>query len=198
MLTSELITNHIVKHIVLEAPTIPELEKKVKTFKFLLISATTNSYKITELSLEQGVSYYYSCEAKSYQTSIFFSFAGKRKDIDLIPEVPLENLRQINGLISKEKTVPHIIEPSLILKEFSNVDTFSIEADSTAEIDEAISHKQREFMLDLISNINLTNISFFTKSKTRNASTGKIKLEMSVKYTAKERCKKQRKNPIER
>ena len=163
MLTSELIANHIVKHIVLEAPTIPELEKKVKTFKTLLISAITNSYKITELSLGQGVSYYYSCDDKSYQTSIFFTFAGKRKDMDSIPEESLKCLREMNGLIAKEKTVPQIIDPSLMLKEILKADTFTIEADSTAEIDETIFHKQREFMLDLISNINLTNISFFIK-----------------------------------
>lgn len=187
---SSLLTNHICKHIVLEAPTIPELEKKIKNYKTLLVSTITNVYRITNLTLDYDGSYNASPN-HNYQVGIFFNFDGKRKEKVAHPDATLHHLKQLVALESKKQKTSHIVSPSTsISREISHVDTLVVEANSETDLDDAISNKQREFIAHLISIINLTNISFVPKSKSKDNSTGKIIYTISVRYKARETYKK--------
>lgn len=199
---SSLLTNHICKHIVLEAPTIPELEKKIKHYETLLVTAITNAYRITNLKLDYDGTYNFSPN-QNYQVGIFFNFNGKRKDAITHPEATLHHLKQLASLTSKKHQTSHIISPSTVVSKkashkTSHIDTILVEANSEAEIDETISNKQRDFIRRLISTTNLTDISFSSKFINRDSSTGKIRITISVQYKVIEIHKKQEAKPEER
>lgn len=188
---NSLLTNHICKYIVLEAPTVAELEKKIKNYKALLIEIVTNAYRITNLTLDQDSSYNTSSN-QNYQVGILFNFDGKRKDTIMNPVATVHHLKQLAALESKKHHTSHIARPlDLTSREITHIDAFEIEVENEKEIDDAISNKQREYMEHLISTSNLTNIAFYPKSKNKNLNTGKIKIEMSIHYKVKEIHKKQ-------
>ena len=195
---SSLLTNHICKYIILEASTIPELEKKIKHYETLLVTTITNAYRITNLKLHYDGTYNFSPN-QNYQVGIFFNFDGKRKDAVTNPEATLSHLKHLASLEPKKHQISHIISPStVVLKEASHTDNILVEASCEATIDEAISQKQKEFIENLILTTNLTEISFYPKSRNKDVRTGKIIITMSVHYTAKETHKKQETKPEER
>lgn len=193
--TSSLLTNHICKYIVIEAPTISELEKKIKNYKILLVTAITNAYRIINLKLNYDGSYKIS-NNQNYQVGIFFNFDGKRKDAITHPEETLQNLKQLELLESKNHQMPHITSPSRVVsQEVSHADAILVEANSEAEIDEAISNKQRDVIGHLISTTNLTDISFHSKSRNIDSTTGKITITMFFHYMEREIHRKKKTKP---
>lgn len=183
---SPILTNHICKHIVLEAPTVSELEEKIKNYELILARAITNAYKVSSLTLQDNGLYHIS-PTGSYQAGLFMNFDGKKKEKITNPEYTLKCLKQLASLVSKNQQIAHNIKHSNIpTKEASHTDTLVIDADSEFEMDDAIANKQRELLEQLISTTTLTGISFIPKSKYKDPNTGKITMTLGVNYTCRE------------
>lgn len=184
---TSLLTNHIVKHIILEAPTVSELQKKVQEYKLILVKAITSAYRLSHLVFKNDGSFHIS-PTGSYQTAIIMTFDGKKKEEITKPEKTLQYVKQLMALESKKQHESNVITGSQTLtKDKTHIQTFIIEADSQKQLDEKISSKQKDLLEEIIENANLIDISFFTTAKHQDSQTGKITLTITANYTCREK-----------
>lgn len=187
---STLLTNHICKHVVLEAPTALELEKKIKNYKLTLTKAITNAYRISSLTLQNDCSYHIS-PTGNYQVRLFINFEGKKKAEIANPEKTLQYLKQLTSLTSKKHQEAHLIKnPNTTRIKALHNETMIIEVEHEDQTDEVISIKQKELFERLVTTTDLTSISFFTKFKGKDPETGKIIMSISVQYKCMEKPNK--------
>lgn len=186
-----LLTNHIYKYILLEAPTLPELKKKVKEYELILVRALTNAYKLSNLSLDKNGSYTILPDG-NYQSSIFLNFSGIKKEEITNPEKTLQYIKHLTALESKHSGKQSVaILPSSQKRESHKSITIPIEIkpDDT-EID-VISTKQKQLLEHLISETNLVKISFFIVDRNKNADTNKKIIYLKAEYNCMEVIQKQ-------
>lgn len=181
-----LLTNHICKHVVLEAPTELELDKKVKQYESILIRAITNAYRLSNLTLDNKGTCHVS-PTDSYKTSIFMNFEGKKLETIINPEKTLHYVKQLTGLESKKQHESNILTGTTNFKnETSHTNELIIEADNESEIDKKIAAKQRELLENLVERVNISQISFLTTSKHIDSKTGKIIIKITAHYKCRE------------
>ena len=181
-----LLINHICKHIILEAPTIAELQKKIKEYELILAKALTNVFRLSHLSLETDGSFRVSPNG-SYQTSIVMTFSGKKKLEVSNPEKTLYYVKQLAALESKKQHESNIIKSFRKLEEKSiHSEAFTIEGKDESELEQKISQKQRTMIENLIERTILTQISFLPTEKNKDSKTGKISITITANYTSRE------------
>lgn len=183
---SPLLTNNIVKQILLEAPTISELQKKVKEFELILVRAITNAYQLYELTLDKKPEYSI-LPTGSYQVALIMSFSGKKKDSVTNPEKTLQYLKHLTALESKKDKETNSMRPRNIkTREIDCLKTIEIDVNQRNKEDEIVSNEQRTFLEQFISNTDLSSITFSVISKSKDYNTGKIRITMQVNYKIRE------------
>lgn len=179
---NNILINNIYKHIVLEAPTAEELEKKVKKYETILVRAITNLYQIHELTLGRD-GFYHVTDNGSYQLALHFHFSGiNRKNIPY-PQQTIKDLEQLTMLESKKHhESPSVISAHLVQARDLKSNEISFETDSLDKLEEAICSKQKQAIEHLLNETRLENISFFPAHREENPDTGKIKVSMKYYY----------------
>lgn len=177
-----LLTNNICKYIYLEAPSLPELKKKVKEYEVLLIRALTNAYKLSNLSLDKNGTYTILPDG-NYQSSIFLNFSGIKKEETTNPEKTLQYIKHLTALESKHSEV-HTSKslPKQQIKNHHKSVVIPIEIKPEDTVIDVICNKQRQLLEQLITDTNLTKVSFFTGKKCKDCNTNKTKISIRVEY----------------
>lgn len=177
-----LLTNNVCKYIYLEAPSLPELKKKVKQYEILLVRALTNAYKLAELSLDKNGTYTILPDG-NYQSSIFLNFSGMKKVEITNPERTLQYIKHLTAMESKKPEVDtHKPKIKQKITNYHKTITIPIEIKpGDIEVD-VISSKQRQILEKLIEDTNLIKISFFRANKQQNPNTNITTVSLKVTY----------------
>lgn len=180
--SNTVLKNNIVKHILLEAPTAAELEKKIKKYETVLARALTNLYRISQLSLSRD-SFYHMTPNGSYQAVISFHFFGINRKHIPFPQQTVRDLEQLTILESgKTHESAIVVSAHLLPAKDAKTAELKFEIDSLDKLEEAICSRQRQTMEDLISKTNLEKISFSFPSKQIDPKTGKVSISMQYQY----------------
>lgn len=189
--SNHILSNNIVKHIVLEAPTAEELEKKIKKYESILARSLTNLYQISELNLNRDV-FYHLTPNGSYQVAINFHFWGVKRNNVLEPHQTIKDLEQLTVLESKKRHefLP-AISSHLSSTKNTNCNEITFEIDSLDKLEEAVCSRQRQIIEELIQHTHLDEIFFLHPHKKENPETGKIDVFMKYHYKSRVLGKKQ-------
>ena len=180
--SNNVLKNNIVKHIILEASTADELEKKIKKYETILVRALTNLYQISDLTLSRN-NFYHMTPNGSYQVVIEFHFFGFNRQRIPSPQQTVRDLEQLTMLESgKKHESPRVISAHLLPSKYAEEKEIKFETNSLDALEEAICSRQRQQIEDLVSKSNLEYISFLPPYKQRNSKTGKINIAMKCHY----------------
>lgn len=195
--STPLLTNNICKYIFLEAHSLIELEKKIKEYELLLIRALTNTYKLSNLSLDKNRAYTVLPNG-IYQSSIFLNFSGIKKAEATNPEETLqciERLTEMEYKKSKEKGE----SPKTKCKEkfHQNYIVLPLEIkEGESEVD-IISEKQRQILERLVTDNDLTKVEFLMVTKKRNFETKTTTISLKIRYDYREIVEKHNSDELE-
>ena len=179
---NNMLVNNIHKHIVLEAPTADELEKKLKKYETILVKALTNLYEIHELTLGRD-GFYHVTDNGSYQLALHFHFSGIHRKTIPYPQQTIKDLEQLTMLESKKHhESPHVISAHLVQARDLKANEVTFEIDSLDKLEEAVCSRQRQAIEHLLDETRLENISFLPVHREENPDTGKIKASMKYYY----------------
>lgn len=99
---SKILSNHVFRNIILEAPSISELEEKIRTYEILLAETLTSAYRLVNLNLDNDGIYHMDSSGK-YRITIHMNFSGRKKEKIANPERTLKNLRQLDSMEVQNK-----------------------------------------------------------------------------------------------
>lgn len=181
-----LLTNNICKYIYLEAPSLPELKKKVKEYEIVLVRAITNTYKILNLSLEKNGDYSILPDG-NYQSSIFLHFSGKKKEENTNPEKTLQYIKYLTGMESRkaDASARKIITKKQ-KKDYHRSIIVPIEINPEELEIEVVSRKQGQILEKLITDTNLIKVSFCRVNKKHDPNTNTTTISLKVEYDYRE------------
>lgn len=184
--SNEVLKNNIVKHIVLEAPTVNELEKKLKKYETILVRALTSLYRISEMTLDRG-NFYHITQKGSYQVAIDFHFFGVNRQHIISPQHTVKDLEQLTILESgKKHESPLVVSAHLLHIKEPGAGEIKFETDSIDKLEEIICSRQRQEIENIASKKNLEEISFYPPHKQVDPKTGKISVSMKYKYLTRD------------
>lgn len=188
--SNNILKNNIVKHVVLEAPTIEELERKLKKYEAILAKALTNLYQVSELNLNRDV-FYHVTQNGSYQVAINFHFWGLKRNNIFDPQQTVKDLEQLTVLESgkKHESLP-VISSHFSSTKSTNCNEITFEIDSLDKLEDAVCSRQRQIMEDLIKSTYLEEIFFLHPHKKETPETGKINVFMKYHYKTRTLGKK--------
>ena len=182
--SNSVLKNNIVKHIVLEAPTADELEKKLKKYETILVRALTNLYQISDLTLSRN-NFYHMTPNGSYQAVVEFHFFGFNRRHIPSPQQTVRDLEQLTMLESGKKESPRVITAHLSPSKDANEKEITFETDSLDALEDAICSRQRQEIEALIGKTSLEHIDFLHIHKEKNPETGKIKVSIKCRYQSR-------------
>jgi len=177
-----LLTNNIFKCVNIEAPTLPELKKKIKEYQILLARALTNSYQLTNLSLQYNGNYYILPDG-TYRSSIYLNFSGKKMEQITNPEKTLQYIKRLTAMESKKTDIkiPLKIKKQETKKHHKSI-IVPIQIKPEEQENEVVSRKQRQIIEQIITDTNLIKITFFKFDKQQNTNTNLITVSLKVDY----------------
>lgn len=174
--------SNLFRHIILTAPTIAELEKKIKAYEMLFTKIVTDTYNIQELSMQREP-YYHVTPNKSYQIGLDIHFYGPKKENTMSEEHIKKYLKELVGMETPhDKLSPNI--KGYGLASWKNVEstTLIFEINDRDKMENTVADRKRQILEELIIKRNLTNAKFSTIYKVVDPKTGKINVSMLVQY----------------
>lgn len=185
--SNNILKNNIVKHIVLEAPTVDELEKKIKKYETILVRALTNLYQISELRLKRD-NFYHMTPNGSYQAVVDFHFFGFNRQHIPSPQQTVRDLEQLTILESgKKNESPRVISAHFLPAKDARTNEIKFGVDSLDKdkLEEAICSRQRQEIENLMSKANFEHIEFLPIVKDKDPKTGKINISIRYHYQSR-------------
>ena len=183
---TEILSNNICKTICLKAPTLAELEKKVKEYEMLLIKALTNKFRLLELNLYNNGKYVL-LDDGNYMASMVLNFTGVKKVNITAPETTLQYIKKLTTMESKRPEIlvtkpmkrPKIREH---IEEIIGLIELNPEDREPDRINEIIAKQQQQLLEKIVTETNLLEIKFFITNKKQNPNTNGVTLTMNAKY----------------
>ena len=176
-----LLINNICKHVCLKAPSLEELEKKVKRYEMLLVRCLTNAYQLSDIQLDRK-NIYTILPDGYYQTSMLFSFSGKRKEEITNSKKTLEDIKKLAELESKVEECDVLPPIRHIVKNYHKTISLPIEIKDGENELNMISNIQRQFLEDLVEDKDIIKVIFMKEKRIKKAETKTIIISLKIDY----------------